>query len=659
MQTYLNDIVAAVVFFPFLALLITTPYLVYQYRKYGSIPWWRTFVVYLVIFYLLCAYFQAILPLPDDRSAVVAYAAHPQLVPFTAVKTLFVNSGFVLSQPSTWISIFKVMDFYEIVLNILLTVPLGMFLRYYFRWSWWKCVLSGFAVSLFIEVSQITGLFGIYEHPYRLFDVDDLITNTFGALLGFWLIGPVIEWLPDMRAVNQEARAGGVRVSLVRRLLSFFIDIALVAISGTIFSLITLLLGFRELSADVSFAGVNLFSFDQILFGVVFFILVPIFTKGQTVGQKILVLIMVRPDGTRPKWYQYLLRYGLLFIMIAVPSWLLNGFEQANFSAESEMLWLAVLGRGIQVFLPLLTFTLLICWFVSVLVRNRVARKRGSLFTLLNEHLSGTRIMTVEYVKMLKDQAIVLNVEDVAALEQTIAKEGISLEELMSRAGHSVAEEIRKQNPQPVQTLVVCGSGNNGGDGWVVAHELAQAGYEVSLITPKLPGLLVAEPARSVAIRVFADVEEKGHPLRVVVAPTDEIFFQELKKAEIVVDAILGTGFSSKHVNEPYATWIRAINRQHKKEKGILLVSIDVPSGFSAQTGKHAPTCIMADTTITMIVYKPGLLVESARHFCGTIKLAHLLEIAPYHASFMQLIDPKQRMSSKAEKSKPKIELED
>lgn len=632
MQVYLNDIISAVVFFPFVALLITAPYMVYQYRKYGSIPWWRTFMVFLVAFYLLCAYFQAILPLPADRTAVVAYAAQPQLVPFTSIRTLLASSGFVGSDPGTWAVIFTDLNFYEIVFNVLLMVPLGMFLRYYFRWSWWKCTLAGFAFSLFIEVSQLTGLFGLYEHPYRLFDVDDLIVNTLGALVGFWVVGPVIKWLPDMKTVNRKARTKGMRVSLTRRTFAFLIDMALVSVSVTIFALVAALLGLGSIDTEIDLAGISLFSVDRILFLVVFFLLIPILTKGQTLGQKLLKLKIARPDGTKAAWYQYLVRYGVLFVLLSAPIWLFDWLESAQFTAGTEISWFEGVGRNLQPFLPLISLGLWSIWIISVLVRNQAAHHRGSLFTMLNEHLSGTRVMTVDGAKMLRERAIVLDVEEVGKLEHLIAEEEVPLEELMRRAGHSVVEVIGEHSPQPTNVLVICGSGNNGGDGWVVAQELAEKGYEVSLVTPKLPGLLGAEPARSVAISVFSNVQEKDLPLRVVVAPADEIFFQELEKAEIVVDAILGTGFTGDKVSEPYATWIGATNRYRKKNENVFLVSIDVPSGLSAQTGKHAATCIAADTTVTMIVYKPGLLAENSHRFCGTIRLAHLVDITPYLA---------------------------
>ena len=77
-------------------------------------------------------------------------------------------------------------------MNIVFFVPLGIFMKAYFHKHWKFALLSGFLLSMLIEVTQLTGVFGLYPCSYRLFDVNDLITNTFGCLLGFiltWLIG--------------------------------------------------------------------------------------------------------------------------------------------------------------------------------------------------------------------------------------------------------------------------------------------------------------------------------------------------------------------------------------------------------------------------------------------------------------------------------------
>ena len=82
MSKFVMPITTAVLLFPLIAALITAPFLIYKYRKVGSVPWLHAAAMYSFVFYLMCAYFLVLLPLPADRTAVVAYAQTPQLIPF-------------------------------------------------------------------------------------------------------------------------------------------------------------------------------------------------------------------------------------------------------------------------------------------------------------------------------------------------------------------------------------------------------------------------------------------------------------------------------------------------------------------------------------------------------------------------------------------------
>lgn len=214
----------------------------------------------------------------------------------------------------------------------------------------------------------------------------------------------------------------------------------------------------------------------------------------------------------------------------------------------------------------------------------------------------------------------VLGVEQVVELEQTIAAAGTPLAELMQRAGGALAHRVHALAPE-ARTVVLCGSGNNGGDGWVAALRLIEDGHEVCLVSPKPASELRAQPARDAAIA--AEALLRTHGARILVDPSEETLTGELADADCVIDAILGTGFSGVDVKEPYAMWIRAANAARKR--GALLVSADVPSGLSAQTGNAAHACIRADHTVTMIVSKPGLAASEA----GRVHVAPLAYIEP------------------------------
>ena len=102
----------------------------------------------------------------------------------------------------------------------------------------------------------------------------------------------------------------------------------------------------------------------------------------------------------------------------------------------------------------------------------------------------------------------------------------------------------------------------------------------------------------------------------------------------MIVDAILGTGFSGDSVLAPYDAWIRLANEQ--RARGARIVAADVPSGLSAQTGKAAEPCLKAHETVTMIASKPGLETPYAFAFCGTVHVAPLAYIEPILESWKQ-----------------------
>ena len=107
MNVYLSDILTACILFPVVAFLITVPYMIYQYRRRGSVPKLHTAIVYSFVFYLMCAYFLVLLPLPADRTAYVAYAATPQLVPFNFVHEFLAETTFSPSDPATWLRVLR------------------------------------------------------------------------------------------------------------------------------------------------------------------------------------------------------------------------------------------------------------------------------------------------------------------------------------------------------------------------------------------------------------------------------------------------------------------------------------------------------------------------------------------------------------------------
>lgn len=207
----------------------------------------------------------------------------------------------------------------------------------------------------------------------------------------------------------------------------------------------------------------------------------------------------------------------------------------------------------------------------------------------------------------------VLNVEDVRRVEVALTRVGVSLSELMRRAGFAAAQEVLGLGGVD-SVVVLCGLGNNGGDGWVAAEALKRKGRKVKVVTPVDPDQLTGDLARVVA----QSAVRAGVPI-VVGPPADELD-ELLAEADAVLDAMLGTGFRGEP-RAPFDIWIDCLNAS-----GARVVSVDVPSGLSAQTG-HAPGgCVVADLTVTMLALKPGLLSDVGRDACGSIVVAPLAE---------------------------------
>lgn len=245
----------------------------------------------------------------------------------------------------------------------------------------------------------------------------------------------------------------------------------------------------------------------------------------------------------------------------------------------------------------------------------------------------------------------VLDVPAVVDLEAAIAAAGTGLDELMERAGRFIAYEVRKvlegqaadgaetvavrpadylqtsprRSPAGVPTVIFCGNGNNGGDGWVAARYLDAWGFPVCLITATDASDLVAEPARTAALRAQASL---GPASRVLLSPSDAEMAATLRGAPVAVDALLGTGFAHRTVRAPFDRWIVAINEARRQ--GAFVLAADVPSGLSAQTGESAATTVQADATLTMIVPKPGLFAPAGAAVCGFVRTAPLAYIEPF-----------------------------
>lgn len=197
--------------------------------------------------------------------------------------------------------------------------------------------------------------------------------------------------------------------------------------------------------------------------------------------------------------------------------------------------------------------------------------------------------------------------EQIRQLEQLVIDEfAIPAAQLMERAGHAAFEELRKRWPWCRRIAVVCGNGNNGGDGYVVARLARQAGLTVRVAAVGDPHQMKAEAAAA---------WQRAHAAGVEITPFEPSL---LNGAEIVVDALLGTGLKGA-VSELHLAAIEAINNT-----GRPVLALDVPSGIDADTGAARGGAVNATLTLTFVGMKQGFVTGAALDHCGIIEVATL-----------------------------------
>ena len=198
--------------------------------------------------------------------------------------------------------------------------------------------------------------------------------------------------------------------------------------------------------------------------------------------------------------------------------------------------------------------------------------------------------------------------EQMRALDaHTIERIGVAGDVLMESAGRALVElTLQFLGGSGGRVGVVCGPGNNGGDGWVAARHLHQLGVGVEVLE------IGGERGRS------ADAERnRARALAVGVVEAGEL----ASDAAVVIDALFGTGLARDVAGE-FAEAIGAVARA--RAAGAQVLAADVPSGLCADTGRELGACVAADCTVAFGLAKPGLLLEPGRSRAGRVRVARI-----------------------------------
>ncbi|MBQ8826400.1 MAG: NAD(P)H-hydrate dehydratase [Oscillospiraceae bacterium] len=192
---------------------------------------------------------------------------------------------------------------------------------------------------------------------------------------------------------------------------------------------------------------------------------------------------------------------------------------------------------------------------------------------------------------------------------------GVSYKQLMENAGAAAAELICKiaaENDLSDGILIICGKGNNGGDGFVTARNLADAGLKVSVV------LAAGDPSTELAGYEYCELSGCGSVDVLDLNDNIDAVFKLFSSSALIVDAVYGTGFKGELPPQIKACF------SYASRCGKIIVAMDVPSGGDCTTGEAAENTLQCDYTVTFGCLKIGMLSEPLKSLCGKITIADI-----------------------------------
>ena len=179
--------------------------------------------------------------------------------------------------------------------------------------------------------------------------------------------------------------------------------------------------------------------------------------------------------------------------------------------------------------------------------------------------------------------------------------------------------EYLRQEPEKIKISVVCGGGNNGGDGYAIARHLHNRRFQIKVYALSEPSKLVGDAAINRHIAEKMDFE--------CVNVLDETQLKaaalEWQSSKLIIDAILGTGFSGE-LRPHVAKAIKSINAASAVTRGPVVVSVDLPSGLDCDSGIPSNPTIRADWTVTFVAEKIGFDTPAAKEVLGHVEIAQI-----------------------------------
>lgn len=190
---------------------------------------------------------------------------------------------------------------------------------------------------------------------------------------------------------------------------------------------------------------------------------------------------------------------------------------------------------------------------------------------------------------------------------------------LMENAGRGCAELLMRLNPDRKPTVILCGPGNNGGDGFVIARHLDNAGWPISVhVVAKHNRDKTGEAEINFDILFASGIQFTQYRPDHFEQAHRELFLRQFAGCVWVVDALFGTGLS-KPLGEPFDWLAQTVN-----DSGKSVLAVDIPSGLDCDTGEPLGPCVKATHTATFVAPKRGFLNPASKPWTGEV---HVIDI--------------------------------
>lgn len=322
-RVWFTEAALSLVFFAALTFFFLSWFVSRQFTRFGRFAGWPAVVSLSVILYGCSLVAFTLFPLPDFSDP--AYCAkqagvdHWQLQPFASLDDVF-----AVYASDGMLAMLTSRAFLQVAMNVVFFLPLGFLLAYRSRRSLGFTALAAFGVSLSIELTQGTGLWGLAPCPYRLADIDDLLTNTAGGILGWFFGIAARRFLPDPtpRAVPDPGPPGAGRqaVAVLFDVQVFALVLVGVQLAFVVFDRLTRTT--TTLDDEIVDDPSSLpFSISMLLVTLALFVVLPLLRKDRaTPGMASVHLALVRADDSaeRAAWWAVVLRWAIRWLPVVL-----------------------------------------------------------------------------------------------------------------------------------------------------------------------------------------------------------------------------------------------------------------------------------------------------------------------------------------------------